>query len=195
MGTAWELVMTDSVFSSIVAKNHARMVSFRAVGDGSPLFCFPGAGGNSDIFRYMTAALPEGRPVYAIDMEWLCETSEPFTIEELAAYCLDIIRGVGKRGPYYLCGYSFGGLVAYEIAARFWPVKATARLRRPSGCAQSCFDLKPFGSGGRAVSQDVRYRSAQTICRSTGARRCPGVHEQRVRFHHLESGWVFHARH
>jgi thioesterase domain-containing protein len=66
----------------------------------------------------MIAALPEGQPVYAIDMEWLCEAEQEFTIEQLAAFCLDVIRKIQKSGPYYFCGYSFGGLVAYEIAMR-----------------------------------------------------------------------------
>jgi thioesterase domain-containing protein len=110
--------MTDSIFTSAATRNQVHIVPLRTVGERPPLFCFPGSGGNIDVFRPMTAALPEGRPVYAIDMTWLCETDEPFTVEALAAYYLDIIRGVQKSGPYCLCGYSFGGLVAYETATR-----------------------------------------------------------------------------
>jgi thioesterase domain-containing protein len=66
----------------------------------------------------MVAALPEGQPVYAVDMGWLCEVREDFTVEHLAAIYLDRIRAIQQRGPYYLCGYSFGGLVAYEMARR-----------------------------------------------------------------------------
>ena len=51
-------------------------------------------------------------------MEWLCEAEQEFTIEQLAAFCLDVIRKIQKSGPYYFCGYSFGGLVAYQIAMR-----------------------------------------------------------------------------
>jgi len=64
----------------------------------------------------MIAALPEGRPVYAFDMEWLCEARQDFTVEQVAAFCLAVIREIQKQGPYYFCGYSFGGLVAYEMA-------------------------------------------------------------------------------
>ena len=79
--------MANDVFASPAAKDHSRVVQFRTAGRGSPLFCFPGSGGNVQIFREMVAALPEGQPVYAIDMEWLCETQQDFTIEQLAAYC------------------------------------------------------------------------------------------------------------
>jgi len=70
------------------------------------------------VFQEMVAALPEGQPVYAVDMGWLCEVREDFTVEHLAAIYLDRIRAIQQRGPYYLCGYSFGGLVAYEMARR-----------------------------------------------------------------------------
>ena len=66
----------------------------------------------------MVPALPEGRPVYAIDMESLCHVKDGFTIEQLAPFYLDIIRGIQKNGPYNFCGYSFGGLLAYEMAIR-----------------------------------------------------------------------------
>jgi acetoacetyl-CoA synthetase len=42
------------------------------------------------------------------------------TVEAMAA---DYVREVKARqpdGPYYLCGYSFGGLVVFEMARRLW---------------------------------------------------------------------------
>jgi thioesterase domain-containing protein len=109
--------MTKDLFASPGTTVRTQVVEFR-VGSGSPLFCFPGSGGNVHIFTEMVAALPEGQPVYAIDMEWLCDAGEDFTVEQIAAFCLNQIRNIQKFGPYNLCGYSFGGLVAYEIATR-----------------------------------------------------------------------------
>jgi len=110
--------MTRNISSSIVATGHSSIVPFRTGGTCSPLFCFPGAGGNVHIFQEMAAALPQGQSVYAIDMESLCDADERFTIEQLAPIYLDVIRTVQKSGPYYFCGYSFGGLLAYEMAMR-----------------------------------------------------------------------------
>src|SRR6202022_504592 len=103
-------------FAMKLSKSH--LIPFRPSGAGPPLFCFPGSGGNVYVFREMVSALPEGQPVYAIDMEWLCEARQNFTVEHLAALSLDVIRTIQNEGPYYLCGFSFGGLVAYEIAVR-----------------------------------------------------------------------------
>jgi thioesterase domain-containing protein len=110
--------MIEDIFGSVASTAHAHIVPFRTSGAGSPLFCFPGSGGNVHVFREMVSALPEGQPIYAIDMEWLCEVEQDFTIEQLAAFYLGVIRKIQKSGPYYFCGYSFGGLVAYELAMR-----------------------------------------------------------------------------
>jgi thioesterase domain-containing protein len=92
------------------------LVPLRTSGSGPPLFCFPGLGGNVFIFREMVAALRGGNSVYGVDLEWLCESRQHFTVEQVAEFCLDVIRTRQKCGPYYFCGYSFGGLVAYEMA-------------------------------------------------------------------------------
>jgi thioesterase domain-containing protein len=110
--------MTDNIFGSIAATGRLHIVPLRSAGAGSALFCFPGSGGNVRVFREMAAALPEGQPVYAIDMEWLCDAEQEFTIEQLAPFYLSVIRKIQRSGPYYFCGYSFGGLVAYELATR-----------------------------------------------------------------------------
>jgi thioesterase domain-containing protein len=105
-------------FKRIVPIARSHIVPFRTSGAGLPLFCFPGSGGDVGIFRQMIAALPEGQPIFGIDMEWLRDIRREFTVEQIAALYLDIIREIQRTGPYHFCGYSFGGLVAYEIALR-----------------------------------------------------------------------------
>jgi thioesterase domain-containing protein len=120
--------MTQDIFGSIAATVHPHIVPIRTSGAGSPLFCFPGSGGNAYVFREMVEALPEGQPVYAIDMEWLCDAEQYFTIEQLAAFYLDVIRKIQRNGRHYFCGYSFGGLVAYEMAIRLTDEGDSANL-------------------------------------------------------------------
>ena len=40
------------------------------------------------------------------------------TVEQLAAIYVRKVREMQERGPYQLCGHSFGGLVVYEMAAQ-----------------------------------------------------------------------------
>src|SRR6266540_782710 len=120
--------MTHDIFAAVAATDHSHIVPFRTSGASSPLFCFPGSGGNAHVFQEMAEALPEGHPVYAIDMQRLCDLKQDFTVEQLAAFYLDVVRTIQRNGPYYLCGYSFGGLVAYEIAMRLIDQGDSARL-------------------------------------------------------------------
>ena len=42
------------------------------------------------------------------------------TVEAMAAEYLREVKARQPHGPYYLCGYSFGGLVAFEMALKLW---------------------------------------------------------------------------
>jgi thioesterase domain-containing protein len=120
--------MTQSIFDSVAANGGLHIKPLRDGGTGSPLFCFPGSGGDVDVFREIAAALPVGQSVYAVDMEWLCDVEQEFTVEQLAAFYLDGIRKIQRSGHYYFCGYSFGGLVAYEMAMRLIDAEGGAGL-------------------------------------------------------------------
>lgn len=108
--------MNPSIFHSTEADDRLHIEPLRTSGAGSPLFCFPGAGDRPVRFLELAAVLPEGQPVYAINMDLLWGIEQEFTIEQLASFYVRLIRKVQRVGPYFLCGYSFGGLVAYEMA-------------------------------------------------------------------------------
>jgi thioesterase domain-containing protein len=84
----------------------------------NPLFCFPGAGGEEFIFSDMASRLGRIRPIYSLNMVSFYETRHNFTVPELAEFYCQIIRSRQRSGPYYLCGYSFGGFVAYAAAVK-----------------------------------------------------------------------------
>ena len=95
------------------------LVTLKA-GDGlPPLFFIHGVGGN--VVEILPAARRMTYPgaVIGIRARGVVRGEVPHTsIEAMAA---DYFREIKKRqpnGPYYLCGYSSGGLVAFEIARR-----------------------------------------------------------------------------
>jgi thioesterase domain-containing protein len=146
-------------FTAAAAEKHRHIVPLNADGTGPSLICFPGSGGNIHIFREMVAALPEGCPVHGIDLEWLCEQNEDFTVEQLATFYIDVVKSVGENGPYLLCGYSFGGLRAYELAVRLiaegYDVAAVALLDAPN----------PALLSNLSTSEAVQYRRRYLIDR------------------------------
>jgi thioesterase domain-containing protein len=99
-----------------VDSDHPHLVPLRTSGSRTPLYCFPGAGGEIEIFADMALITPDDRPVYAIRMSEFFSMRNTFTIEQLAGFCLQVIRNTQQHGPYYFCGYSMGGVVAYETA-------------------------------------------------------------------------------
>jgi thioesterase domain-containing protein/acyl carrier protein len=98
-------------------KDRSHIVAIREAGVKPPLFCIHGGGGHLLDYRDMIEALPHDQPVYGLRASDVNE-AYPETVEELAEQYLLEIQRVQPHGPYQLCGLSFGGLVAYEIARR-----------------------------------------------------------------------------
>ncbi|MES1260902.1 MAG: amino acid adenylation domain-containing protein [Acidobacteriota bacterium] len=91
-----------------------------AVGDREPpLFLVAGAGGGVHWFRELVAEMQLQRPVYGLESQGLtAATQSSFTISGAAREFVAAIRAVQPRGPYSLAGYSLGGLIAWDMAAR-----------------------------------------------------------------------------
>ena len=88
-------------------------------GDLPPLFCIHGGDGGTLFYRPLAHALQVGRPIFAIESPMLTDssiTSPPDTIEEAATNYIEQIRAIRPHGPYLLSGYSYGGIVAFEMA-------------------------------------------------------------------------------
>lgn len=121
------------------------LVTLNAGGTSPPLFIVNGAGGNVLRFRPLARELGPDQPVYALQAFGLDGSPDiPDSVEELAARYLQRIRRTQERGPYFLAGYSFGGIVAWEMAqqlvaagervallALFDTVGPSRRLSRP----------------------------------------------------------------
>jgi thioesterase domain-containing protein/acyl carrier protein len=95
------------------------LVTLKA-GDGRPpVFFVHGVGGN--VVEILPAARRVTYPgaVIGIRARGVVRGEVPHTsIEAMAADYLRAIKERQPNGPYYLCGYSSGGLVAFEIARR-----------------------------------------------------------------------------
>ncbi len=95
------------------------LVPFRADGSAPPLFVLHGGAGDIVFARNLLGAIPVEVPVYGIQppIAVLRGVEPPApTVEQLAAGYLAEVRRVQPGGPYRLFGYSFGGLVVYEMA-------------------------------------------------------------------------------
>lgn len=98
-------------------RKKAHIINIRTTGKHLPLFCFHPVGGT--VFPYVSLAqhLKYDCPIYgfqdpSLDNGYLFYES----IEELATHYIKDIREVQNEGPYLLCGLSFGGTLAIEVA-------------------------------------------------------------------------------
>jgi syringomycin synthetase protein SyrE len=109
-----------------VAQPSQRLVPIREEGTRAPLFLVHAAGGEPVYASGLTAALPADLPVFGISAAGLSPGEQPFEeIEAMAAAYVAEIRAVQPRGPYFVAGWSFGGIVAYEIANQLLGVGET----------------------------------------------------------------------
>lgn len=92
------------------------LVAIRPAGSLPPLFIVSGLGGNVIRFNEMARHLHPDRPFYALQPPGL-DGSGPYLtrLEEMAAHYIREIKAKQPAGPYYLAGYSFGGLVTFEM--------------------------------------------------------------------------------
>ncbi|HEY0602419.1 MAG TPA: alpha/beta fold hydrolase, partial [Herpetosiphonaceae bacterium] len=94
----------------------SHLVPMQTSGSQPPLFCVPGAGGNVIGFYGLARRLDVDRPIYGLQARGLDGESAPHTsVAEMAADYIAAMRTVQPEGPYYVCGYSFGSWVAFEI--------------------------------------------------------------------------------
>ncbi|HEY3919478.1 MAG TPA: alpha/beta fold hydrolase [Stellaceae bacterium] len=93
------------------------LVAIKPEGAKHPLFCIHPLGGNVICYADLARHLPADRPVYGLQAPGMGEGETPYAdFEAMAKGYLAEIRAVQPRGPYYLAGYSFGGLVAHVVA-------------------------------------------------------------------------------
>lgn len=88
-------------------------------GDCPPLFGICGAYGHALRLLLIGRSLASERPFYGLQppgMDW--SSVRCSTIEQMAGHYYAAISRLQPRGPYHLLGTSFGGVVAFEIAAQ-----------------------------------------------------------------------------
>jgi amino acid adenylation domain-containing protein len=93
------------------------LVPIQPLGSNPPFFCVHPIFGV--VFPYYELAhhLGKNQPFYGLQPIGLDGKNAPLTrIEDMAAHYIEAIRSVQPQGPYFLGGWSFGGLVAFEMA-------------------------------------------------------------------------------
>ena len=93
------------------------LVALKAGEDLPPVFFIHGLGGSIAELFPMARRMTYPGAVIGIQASGLAGKASPHaSVERMAAEYLREVKAYQPEGPYYLCGYSFGGLVAFEMA-------------------------------------------------------------------------------
>src|SRR5580698_6922539 len=93
-------------------------VQLKAGSEKPPILIAPGLGGRVNFFQ-LAKHIRTGHPIYGIQSKGTDGMEEPFErVEDMAKFYLGALKELQPQGPYILIGYSFGGLVALEMAQR-----------------------------------------------------------------------------
>lgn len=113
-------VENDSEKDSTTASRYTHLVPMhqgKPESKASPFFLVAGMFGNVLNLRHLAHLIGNDRPFYGLQARGLYGDQEPHeTFEEMATAYIKELKSIQPEGPYYLGGFSGGGITAFEIA-------------------------------------------------------------------------------
>jgi acyl transferase domain-containing protein/thioesterase domain-containing protein/acyl carrier protein len=93
------------------------LLALRATGTRPPFVLLPALGGDVRCYSDLVQQLGEDQPVYAFRPRGVDQDLPPhLTMDEMIAEYLAALRELQPTGPYYLGGWSTGGIFAFALA-------------------------------------------------------------------------------
>ena len=111
---------TDGVRAACVEPNDAAdsgVVVIRGTGTQRPLFLIHDIHGQIPACAALLQNIDADMPTFGL-LGVTPHEKLPHTIEALARRCILLLRALQPEGPYRVAGFSFGGILAYEIATQ-----------------------------------------------------------------------------
>jgi len=95
------------------------LLPLRTEGGKEPLFCVHPAAGLAWPFSGLMKHIDPARPLYGLQSRGLDEPAPVIAnLHDMAAEYLEHVRAVQPHGPYHFLGWSFGGVIAHEMATQ-----------------------------------------------------------------------------
>jgi len=93
------------------------LVEIQPRGSKTPFFCVHGGAGSTLFLHRLSREMEEDQPFYGFEPEGMDgQRFERTTVPQMAEHYIAEMRKVQPRGPYFIGGYCFGGIVAFEMA-------------------------------------------------------------------------------
>jgi amino acid adenylation domain-containing protein len=109
--------LASALRTTIGVPRQSPLVAMQPRGSRPPFFCVHPAGGTVYCYADLSRLLGPDQPFYGFNAQGLNGERPPHTrVEDMASVYIKALRDVQPTGPYLLGGWSFGGVVAYEMA-------------------------------------------------------------------------------
>lgn len=140
---------TVEKLASLVDKDDHKwdsFVSIKATGSKTPIYLIHGVGLNVLIFSPLAKYLDPEQPIYGIQAKGLNGIDKLFNrMEDIAAHYIEEILAQNPHGPYAIGGYSFGGLIAFEMSKQLKAMgKEVILTCMLDSCAYESFHHQPL---------------------------------------------------
>ena len=121
-----------------VSDENRSLVGIQTQGTQRPLFFVHSIGGGVLYYSDLAKMLGDDQPFYGLQAPGLEDDRTALkTTPELAAVYIEEMRKVQPEGPYLLGGWSYGGVVAFEMAVQLQRQGAEVARLRDAGLAGS----------------------------------------------------------
>lgn len=92
------------------------VVAVKPSGSRPPVFCIHSHSGDVLFCRSFPKYLRAGHPLYGLQSLTLSGKASQFSVKQMAASYVEELLRLHPQGPCFLFGYSFGGLIAFEMS-------------------------------------------------------------------------------
>jgi amino acid adenylation domain-containing protein len=159
-------------------------------GEGVPVVCVHPGGGHVLCYRELVQRLAHTGPCYGIEAPGLANGATPLArVEQLANKYADAVRDALGTAPVHLVGWSFGGLVAYELAR-------TLRARGHAVVSTTMIDAWTRAAGAQAEREgDAAAAVEHAMTEQRGLARAGASAEDRARLFRVFEAHVEAYRH
>jgi thioesterase domain-containing protein/acyl carrier protein len=118
--------LSERLLTNTASTGEIAPVQTLSNGRGVPVFCIHAVSGVSWPYQVLGGHL-DG-PIIGIQQTSDGDEAPPRSIRDMAANYADRIQAIHPEGPYHLLGWSFGGVVAHEVAVELERRGGAARL-------------------------------------------------------------------
>jgi aspartate racemase len=105
------------------------VIAINSHGNKPPMFGVHGVEGGVLFWRDIVCYLPPDQPFYAIQAQGVDGVTPALSsIEEMASLYIQEMQIIQPHGPYFLCGFSMGGEIAFEMSQQLLKMREQVRL-------------------------------------------------------------------